>query len=437
MWNHDSGILTDNDGDVTYTLRFAQDIDTDGDGIPDWLEEAGWWDGFGNQHFTDPNSADSDGDGLTDGEEAGQMVTVDGKIYFILVSDPNSVDGDEDGISDVDEFEFGTDPLERDSDHDGLTDSYELDNGTDPSNPDSDGDGWVDGKDGEPLDAGTHEYSPQRAAAELVLGFTLGAYGEENHDNVYYLIGSSLSGFVFIGDIRDAAVYISRGDKQMAAICLIGLVPTGGDGVKFIGKFARHFADFPELALKKECRAVAVEAIRKNCPTEVEKIAALDEIYTGSGTRLAVDGVQADDLIGIISESKKNGDLRLIQSAKKLNGELVFYPNSQINHYINKHVLGTEYGDPGTKVTFFPLGYEVRPGKVTPNAMTQQQLEQLVEASMRDVIPIQQGDSLVYRYYPSAYGIDEMITVKKIYGEFITSYPLEGPNVVVHWEPRV
>ena len=32
---------------------------------------AGWWDGFGNQHFTDPNSADSDGDGLTDGEEAG------------------------------------------------------------------------------------------------------------------------------------------------------------------------------------------------------------------------------------------------------------------------------------------------------------------------------------------------------------------------------
>ncbi|MDD3071323.1 MAG: hypothetical protein PHX88_09050, partial [Methanoculleus horonobensis] len=195
MWNHDSGILSDNDGDVTYTLRFYQDIDTNGDGIPDWLEVAGWWDGFGNRYFTDPYSADSDGDGLTDGEEAGQMVLVNGKIYFILVSDPNSVDGDGDGISDALELdEFGTDPLARDSDHDGLTDAYELDNGTNPNNPDSDGDGWVDGKDGEPGDADTHEYSAGRAAAELVLGFTLGAYAEENHDNVYYLIGSSLSG---------------------------------------------------------------------------------------------------------------------------------------------------------------------------------------------------------------------------------------------------
>ena len=180
MWNHDVGITSDNDGDVAYTLWLAQDIDTDTDGIPDWLEEAGWWDGFGNQHFTDPNSADSDGDGLTD--------------------------------------------------------SYELDNGTDPTNPDTDGDGWADGKDGEPVDAGTHEYSPQRAAAELVLGFTLGAYGEENHDNVYYLIGSSLSGLVVFGDIRDAGVYISQGDEQKAMLCVVGFCPVGGDAGKILGR---------------------------------------------------------------------------------------------------------------------------------------------------------------------------------------------------------
>lgn len=83
MWNHDSGILSDNDGDVTYTLRFYQDIDTDGDGIPDWLEVVGWWDGYGNQHFTDPNSADGDGDGISDLLEL---------------------------------TEYGTDPLARDSD---------------------------------------------------------------------------------------------------------------------------------------------------------------------------------------------------------------------------------------------------------------------------------------------------------------------------------
>ncbi len=55
----------------------------------------------------------------------------------------------------------------------------------------------------------------------MVIGFTLGAYAEENHDNVYYLIGSSLSGVVFIGDIREAGVYISLGDKQMATICTL------------------------------------------------------------------------------------------------------------------------------------------------------------------------------------------------------------------------
>ena len=223
----------------------------------------------------------------------------------------------------------------------------------------------------------------------------------------------------------------------MAVICLIGLVPTGGDGVKFIGKLGRHFADFPELALKKECREVAVEALRKNCPTEIEKIAALDEIYAGSGTRLAVDGVNADDLIGIISESEKNGDLRLIQPGKRWGDRLVLYPDSQVNHYINKHVLGTEYGRPGTRVTFFPLGYEVRPGLVTPNAMTQQQLEQLVEDSIRiGIQDLDRGD-WAYIYHPNAYGIEKMKTITKPNGEFITSYPLEGPNVREHWEPRV
>ncbi len=331
MYNHIMGIINSR-GDVTYTLRFAQDIDTDTDGIPDWLEEAGWWDGFGNQHFTDPNSADSDGDGLTDGEEAGQMVTVDGKIYFILVSDPNSVDGDEDGISDVDEFEFGTDPLERDSDHDGLTDSYELDNGTDPSNPDSDGDGWVDGKDGEPLDAGTHEYSPQRAAAELVLGFTLGAYGEENHDNVYYLIGSSLSGFVFIGDIRDAAVYISRGDKQMAAICLIGLVPTGGDGAKFAAKLGKHLAalsveEAAETSAKLVVRQTAIKAIRESGASEAGKVALLDETFLGLGTRVvrAEDGVVADDVLNLVGdETKKLTPTKMMRVAKRADGRVIW-----------------------------------------------------------------------------------------------------------------
>ena len=355
MWNHDSGSLSDNYGDLTYTLEFASDIDTDGDGIPDWLEKAGWYDGFGNLHFTDPTRADSDDDGLTDGEEAGRMVTVDGKIYFVLVSDPNSVDGDGDGISDVLELtEFGTDPLTRDSDHDGLTDSYELANGIDPSNPDSDGDGWADGKDGEPLDAGTHAYSPKRAAAELVLGFTLGAYDEENHDNTYYLIGSSLSGLVFVGDIRDAGVYISQGDRQMAAICLVGLVPGGGDGAKYIANIGKSLSkrsakDAAKVSGEFELRTGDVKAIREISATEEKKIVNLDRAFPGRGgspglgTRTVRDGVTADDVLDLVDDStKKLTPTEILRVAKREDGKVVWLEEGTLKSATGE-ILGSVY----------------------------------------------------------------------------------------------
>ena len=299
--------------------------------------------------------SDTDGDGLTDGEEAGQMVMVDGKIYFILVSDPNSADGDGDGISDALELkEFGTDPLARDSDHDGLTDSYELDNGTDPTNPDTDGDGCIDGNDGEPLDAGTHEYSAGRAAAELVLGFTLGAYAEENHDNVYYLIGSSLSGIVLIGDIRDAGVYISQGDKQMALVCLAGLVPTGGDGARYISKIGKEMAEYStenaaKVSAKIEFRRTAVEAIQKSGTSEVEKVALLDEAFLGLGTRVvrAADGVTADDVLDLVGdETKKLTPTEMLRVTKRGDGTAVWLEEGKLGT-AKGEILGAVYDTEG------------------------------------------------------------------------------------------
>ena len=53
---------------------FAQDwsdlsSDLDGDGLLDELETDGWYSEAGGRFFTDPQDADSDDDGLTDGEE--------------------------------------------------------------------------------------------------------------------------------------------------------------------------------------------------------------------------------------------------------------------------------------------------------------------------------------------------------------------------------
>lgn len=67
-------------------------------------------------------AADSDGDGLTDKEEAD------------LGTNPDAFDSDGDGLGDYEEhIDLGTDPTEVDSDGDGYEDGWELDAGTDPT----------------------------------------------------------------------------------------------------------------------------------------------------------------------------------------------------------------------------------------------------------------------------------------------------------------
>ena len=74
---------------------------------------------------------DTDGDLITDPDE------------FELGTDPESDDSDTDGIGDFDEiYTTGTDPTDSDSDGDGILDGDELIiPGMDPLNPDVDGDG--------------------------------------------------------------------------------------------------------------------------------------------------------------------------------------------------------------------------------------------------------------------------------------------------------
>lgn len=106
--------------------------DTDGDGIPDGVEDADKNGELDSTSETDPNKADSDGDGLKDGEED---VDHDG-TKDAGESDPRKSDTDGDGLGDG--IEKGvdsngqpiananpTDPLKSDTDGDGLTDAEE------------------------------------------------------------------------------------------------------------------------------------------------------------------------------------------------------------------------------------------------------------------------------------------------------------------------
>ncbi len=101
--------------------------DTDGDGLPDGEEV--------NISKTDPKNRDSDNDGLSDSEEVRMYKT-----------DPRKPDTDGDGLKDGDEVAtYKTDPLKLDTDLDGLKDGDEVTRRTDPLKTDTDADGLLDG----------------------------------------------------------------------------------------------------------------------------------------------------------------------------------------------------------------------------------------------------------------------------------------------------
>ncbi len=77
-------------------------------------------------HRSDPESAHSDDDALTDFEEAveGWMVRTASTAYRVY-SDPTASDRDGDGLDDAGERLKGTDPYDPDTDDDGLTDDID------------------------------------------------------------------------------------------------------------------------------------------------------------------------------------------------------------------------------------------------------------------------------------------------------------------------
>ncbi|MCA9984519.1 MAG: FHA domain-containing protein, partial [Anaerolineales bacterium] len=91
-------------------------------------------------YLTAQAEGDDDNDGLSNNQEAA------------LGTQPDNPDTDGDGLSDGEEVNrYGTQPKNIDTDGDGLVDGAEVEAGTSPINPDSDGDGVPDGLDDQPL----------------------------------------------------------------------------------------------------------------------------------------------------------------------------------------------------------------------------------------------------------------------------------------------
>lgn len=126
-------LAADIDGDgltgseESVALTSPTKADTDDDGLSDGDEV--------KKYKTNPISADTDGDTLWDGAEVMKYYT-----------NPTVADTDGDGYKDGDEISFvKTNPIVNDTDSDGLGDGVELMMETLPYNPDTDADGLLDG----------------------------------------------------------------------------------------------------------------------------------------------------------------------------------------------------------------------------------------------------------------------------------------------------
>ena len=130
----------------------SADVDSDNDGLPDYLELEIGTDPFDQDSDNDdisdmieyyigydPLSEDSDGNGVPDPDEdydkdglTNLSELMNGTMMF-------SADCDFDGLNDLEEIQNGTDPFKYDSDDDGISDGNELSIGKDPTD-DSDAD---------------------------------------------------------------------------------------------------------------------------------------------------------------------------------------------------------------------------------------------------------------------------------------------------------
>ena len=130
-----------------YSIKF---VDKDGDGLQDSVEKIygtdpsnpdtdgdNLTDGFEVlKSHTNPNSVDTDENGITDDLEDSDEDGLNNYEEMLHETDPQAADTEGDGLNDGDEVKvYGTDPLEPDTDHDGILDSDEVNFELDPKDP--------------------------------------------------------------------------------------------------------------------------------------------------------------------------------------------------------------------------------------------------------------------------------------------------------------
>lgn len=288
------------------------ETDSDGDGIPDYYEDHMFMFN-GVTVLLDKNNSDSDGDGLSDGEEVAELnyqynndktqVIVTGK----LLSNPSVMDTDSDGLPDEEESIIGTDPKSVDTDNDGLTDELEYIYGYDPLEADIDGDGRLDlqeyqeGTDPYLYNKEWHEY-----VEEFICGFVAGDFIAET-DSLPTIAGQITSSFIPFVDIRDVVGNLKNGDYAFAGLSAVGLLPAAGDAAKTVGKVGKfavkNLDDIPKIA-------ELMEFLSKNFPDVIKVLNKSDEFAEAAKQLSKVDNIKLTrKQMRVITEAFENAGL--------------------------------------------------------------------------------------------------------------------------------
>ena len=261
------------------TISYDIETDSDSDGIPDYYEDnMVLFNGIIIR--LDKDNPDTDGDGISDGEEIAKLdykynedyskVIVTGRI----ISNPLEQDSDGDGISDGEEMYIGTDPLYRDTDRDGLEDGMEAIEGFDPLDADPDGDGindfmeYVNGTDPYVYNKEWYDY-----LWDFSCGFVAGDFIHDT-DSLATVFGQLVSGFIPFVDARDVVANIAYGDYGFASLSAVGLVFDASNVAKSASKAGKavlkNIDEVPKVA-------ELIEFMSKNCPEVLEVLGKTDD----------------------------------------------------------------------------------------------------------------------------------------------------------------
>ena len=181
------------------------DADSDDDGIPDGVEDADK-DGNVDENETDPCDSDTDDDGIQDGTESGYTLTDIGpdtdQSFFQPDEDPDSTTDPTDEDTDDDGFLDG----EEDLDHDGAFEVGE----TDPNNPESNGN-----NQSRTTVAGTVTYNGTPVTAMVLANgkymFTGGGEGRFDLTDVPYDANEEITFYAFCSGLAPYKTILTEG----------------------------------------------------------------------------------------------------------------------------------------------------------------------------------------------------------------------------------